>query len=190
VSQPGRKNRGRSSRSASPATIAIIIFAVLAMLRILVFRPELPTTQETTRERVWVDYVIDGDTFVLTGGTKVRLLGIDAPEAGFGGSNPEFFAEQSTTWLRKRIEQTHVSLRTDSPERDRYDRVLAWVYDESGELINVEILREGQAKLLDDFGLPLDLEESLRTAESEARLLKRGLWAGATRTSSPSTRRK
>jgi micrococcal nuclease len=188
VSQPGRKKSGRSSRSASPATIAIIIFAVLAMLRILVFRPELPTAQETSRERVWVEYVIDGDTIVLTGGTKVRLLGIDAPEAGFGGSTPEFYSEQSTTWLRKRIEETHVSLRADSRKRDRYDRVLAWVYDESGELINAEMLREGQAKLMDEFGLPLDLEELLRTAESEARLLKRGLWAGAPRSPSPPTR--
>jgi len=160
------------------------------MLRILVFRPELPTAQESARQRVTVRYVIDGDTVELTDGTKVRLLGIDAPEAGFGGGTPEFYSEQSTTWLRQRLEGTRVSLRTDSWERDRYGRVLAWVFDESGELINLEMLREGQAKLLDDFGLPLDLEESLRTAESEARLLKRGLWAGAPRTPSTSNRRK
>jgi micrococcal nuclease len=165
-----------------------MIFVVLAMLRILVFRPELPTAQQAIRERVTVRYVIDGDTFELTDGTRVRLLGIDAPEAGFGGSTPEFYSEQSTTWLRQRLEGTRVLLRTDTRERDRYNRMLAWVFDESGDLINVEMLREGQAKLLDDYGLPLDLEESLRTAESEARLLKRGLWAGATRTSSPANR--
>ena len=67
--------------------------------------------------------------------------------------------------------------RIDSEEKDRYQRTLAWVYTRDGEFINERLLSEGHAKLLADYGLPLDLEPRLRAAESEARIEKRGLWA-------------
>lgn len=155
--------------------IAVIAFFVLAMLRVLVFRPETATSP-VARQTVTVRYVIDGDTFDLTDGRRIRLLGIDAPEAGFHGHIEEQYAAESTTWLRNRIEGRRVQLRMGDEEKDRYDRTLAWIFDAQGILINCEMLAEGQAKLLPDYGLPLDLEPSLREAESEARLLKRGMW--------------
>ena len=122
-------------------------------------------------------YVIDGDTFDLTDDRRVRMLGIDAPEAGYEDKIAEPYSDESTAWLRNRIEGHEVRLRIDAREKDRYGRLLAWVYDPDGTLINQQMLLDGKAKLLPDFGLPLDLEPSLRAAESEARLEKRGLWA-------------
>ena len=161
--------------SPTPAGIALIIFVALAMLRIFVFRPEM-TAGSQAMEVATVRYVIDGDTVDLTDGRRVRLQGIDAPEMGFDGSDPEPYAQESTTWLRDRIEGKRVQLRIDSPKPDRYKRTLAWIFDDKGQHINLEMLREGQAKLLDDFGLPQDLESSLRDAYAEARELKRGMW--------------
>jgi len=155
--------------------LAVIAFLVLAMLRVLVFKPEA-ASDPLTWQTVTVRYVIDGDTFDLTDGRRVRMLGIDAPEAGFNGKPAEFYSAESTAWLRDRIEERRVKLRTGDEKKDRYGRTLAWVFDTDGILINQQMLAAGQVKLLPDFGLPLDLESSLRDAESKARLLKTGLW--------------
>ncbi len=162
-------------RSASPATIAVIVFILLAMLRLLVFRPESLIVR-STKSIATVRYVIDGDTLDLVDGRRVRLLGIDAPEAGFHGKIAEPWAEESTEWLRDRVEGYEVTLRVDEKEKDRYGRTLAWIFDANGVLINQQILTEGHAKLLSDFGLPADLEPALRQAESRARIQKSGLW--------------
>ena len=162
-------------RSLTPATFAVIVFIVLAMLRLLVFRPET-FTSPSSQKVVTVRNVIDGDTLDLTDGRRIRLLGIDAPEAGFGDKVAEPWAEESTQWLRDRVEGQRVALRIGDDEKDRYGRTLAWIYIDEGVLINEEMLAAGHAKLLPDFGLPLDLEPVLRAAESEARLQKKGLW--------------
>jgi micrococcal nuclease len=171
-----RKPTSRSSwQSPTPAGIAIIIFIVLALLRILVFRPELDRASATL-ESATVRYVIDGDTLDLSDGRRVRLLGIDAPEMGFDGKTAEPFSQEATDWLRERVEGRLVQLRVDSPKLDRYQRTLAWIFDDQGRLVNRDMLLDGRARLLDSFGLPQDLEPSLREAEAEARVRQIGLW--------------
>lgn len=158
-----------------PSSIALLIFAVLAVLRIAVFAPER-TNDGRPRTHATVKHVVDGDTFDLTDGTRVRMLGIDAPEAGFGDKIAEPFSEEATDWLRDRIEGHEVVLRIDFPRTDRYGRTLAWVFEPDGTLVNRQMLMEGRVKLLSAFGLPPDLDSSLRDAESEARIRKRGVW--------------
>ncbi len=173
----GGKDQKRRSRSPmTPATVAMLIFAVLVILRIAVFRPEL-STDGKPREKAVVKYVIDGDTFDLDNGQRVRMLGIDAPEAGFGGKSPEPFSGEATDWLRDRITGREILLRIDHPKTDRYGRTLAWVFEPDGTLVNQQMLLTGHAKLLAYFGLPADLEPALRQAESEARVRKLGVWA-------------
>lgn len=140
------------------------------------FKPETPGTQGH-RETATVKRVLDGDTFDLTDGRRIRMLGIDAPEVSHEDQPAEPYSSEASEWLKSRIEGASVSLRVDSAKKDRYGRVLAWVYDENGKLLNEEMLADGLVKLLPDFGLPADLEPQLRQAESEARILKKGLWA-------------
>jgi micrococcal nuclease len=174
----GGKTQQRRSRSPmTPATTAILIFVVLFVLRVAVFRPEL-SGDRSPRQKAVVQYVIDGDTFDLADGQRVRMLGIDAPEAGFAGKTPEPFSIEATDWLRDRIQGREVLLRIDHPKIDRYGRTLAWVFEPDGTLVNQQMLLAGRAKLLADFGLPSDLESVLRQAESEARIRKIGLWSG------------
>lgn len=173
----GRKDqKSRTRRPLTPATTAMLIFVALAVVRIAVFRPELASDGKP-RTKAVVRHVIDGDTFVLDDGTHVRMLGIDAPEAGFGDKSPEPFSAEATDWLRVRIEGREVALRIDYPKTDRYGRTLAWVFEPDGTLVNQQMLLEGRVKLLAAFGLPADLEPKLRQAESEARIRKIGVWA-------------
>ena len=173
----GRKDqKPRTRRPLTPATTALLIFVVLAVVRTTVFRPELASDGKP-RSKAVVRHVIDGDTFALEDGRRVRMLGINAPEAGFGDKSPEPFSAEATDWLRNRIEGREVALRIDYPKIDRYGRTLAWVFEPDGTLVNQQMLLAGRVKLLADFGLPADLEPTLRQAESEARIRKIGLWA-------------
>lgn len=172
----GKEQKPRIRRPLTPATTAMLIFVVLAVLRLAVLRPELASDGKPRTNAV-VRHVIDGDTFVLDDERHVRMLGIDAPEAGFGDKSPEPFSAEATKWLRDRIEGREVSLRIDFPKTDRYGRTLAWVFEPDGTLVNQQMLLAGRVKLLADFGLPADLEPTLREAESEARIRKIGVWA-------------
>ena len=172
----GKDQKPRTRRPLTPATTAMLIFVVLAVLRLAVFRPELASDGKPRTTAV-VRHVIDGDTFVLDDERHVRMLGIDAPEAGFGDKSPEPFSAEATDWLRDRIEGREVALRIDYPKIDRYGRTLAWVFEPDGTLVNQQMLLAGRVKLLADFGLPADLEPTLREAESEARIRKIGVWA-------------
>jgi len=84
-----------------------------------------------------VQRVIDGDTIVITGGDRVRLLGIDAPERG----DPVF--DQATGRLKELTASEPVNLEV-CEERDIYGRILATV--KIGRInINSVLLSEGLA---------------------------------------------
>jgi micrococcal nuclease len=163
----------RRSRSLTPAKTFSLVFLTFAALRMLLGSPGGSETAGN-RETQTVSYVIDGDTFELADGRRVRMLGIDAPEAGYHDKPVEYYGPESTEWLRDRIERRAVGLEITG--RDNYGRALAWVYESDGVLVNRESLSGGYSRLLDTFGLPLRLEPELRQAESEARILKKGVW--------------
>lgn len=161
-----------------PWLVAGVIIALVVILRWEMgnFGQALHGEREET---VIVSRVVDGDTADLADGRRVRLLGIDAPEAGYGDQLPERFAAESTAWLKDQIEGQPVRLRVGAEETDRYGRTLAWITDSGGRLINQSSLEAGMSKLLDAFGLPPELEPDLRQAESRARVQRLGVWAPA-----------
>ncbi|MGV2337835.1 MAG UNVERIFIED_CONTAM: hypothetical protein LVR18_28390 [Planctomycetaceae bacterium] len=89
-------------------------------------------------------------------------------------TRPNPAADDSTTWLR----QPHrITSRESANYRQvRYGRSLAWVHEPDGTLVNLLSLSQGMSRLLDTFGLPADLEPSLRQAASEAQILHLGIW--------------
>jgi micrococcal nuclease len=85
--------------------------------------------------------VIDGDTIRLDNGEVVRLLGIDTPERGEEG----YYAAAER--LRELVEDKEVVLiRGNSSNRDRYGRLLRYVFvNNLNESINELMLKEGYA---------------------------------------------
>ncbi|MFM8475906.1 MAG: thermonuclease family protein [Planctomycetaceae bacterium] len=160
-------------RPPTPATAALTVLAILAAAR-MVLPAAVSGAGEPSVEIAIVGTVLDGDTFDLTDGRRVRMLGIDAPEAASRDHPAEPCAEDSTQWLRSRIESRSVNLQITGV--DRYGRSLAWVQEADGTLVNLLSLSAGMSRLLDGFGLPADLEPSLRQATSEAQILRRGIW--------------
>lgn len=114
--------------------------------------PPAPTpTTEPTVATVTVDYVIDGDTIranVDGRDESIRLLGIDTPELGRDGDPDEKCAQEAKRFLTSWISGSTVTVTTDpnSPDRDPYDRLLAYV-DMDDVDVSYVMLDDGWADL-------------------------------------------
>jgi micrococcal nuclease len=130
-------------------------------------------TQNLPDGKVYVAEVIDGDTFKLQNGTKVRLIGIDTPEKG------ECYYEEARDELRKLIGGKIVRMDKDISDKDKYDRLLRYIIlEREGEdnlFINDYLVRQGLAV---DIGIAPDnrYRDLLSSAREEAKRERRGLW--------------
>ena len=133
--------------------------------------------------------VYDGDTLTIVyagkqgGKDKVRLIGVDCPEL-----KQAPWGKRARDFTRKMVLGKIVRLETDVRVRDKYGRLLAYVWVE-GKMLNEELLREGLAVLLT---IPPDVRyvERLKKAQAEAREKKRGFWAEGGLSLSPSAYRR
>lgn len=143
-------------------------------------------------QQAFVQRVIDGDTVVIRqGGTedRCRLLGIDAPEIAHAGSTDMYFGQEAKRYLAARIEGKAVTLKIDEPEtRDRYGRLLAYIYLSDSENVDVSLVRDGMAYA--DRRFKCSMRSQIEQAEAVARTKKIGLWKNATKADMPPWRQK
>lgn len=125
--------------------------------------------------------VTDGDTIrVRLAGVeeKVRLIGIDTPETRGPGGLRECFGREASGRTKDLLpEGTPVRIERDVEARDRYDRLLAYVYRrEDGLFVNLALARDGYAAVLT---IPPNVAhaEEFRAAVADARQAGRGLWS-------------
>ena len=125
-----------------------------------------------------VTRVIDGDTLVLDGGEKVRLIGVDTPETVHPSRPMEFFGREASPFTKRMVEgeQVYLEYEQGSSTKDRYGRTLAYVYLRDGTLLNKEIIEQGYGHAYTRF--PFSKMEEFREAQREARAAGRGLWSG------------
>lgn len=126
-----------------------------------------------------VKRVIDGDTFVVENGTKkgdkVRLIGVDAPETrNTSRKKIGYYGEESKVFLTKLLTNKKVRLLADVGKRDRYGRILAYVYL-GKTFVNAELVKKGYAQV---YTVPPNIKyaELFVELEREARNHGRGLW--------------
>lgn len=164
----------RMARAALRSMFGVVL-AVLALTlsacRLPVLEPDAVATTAATVARV-----SDGDTItVMIEGVsqRVRLLGIDAPEDGMCG------AEAATARLTELVLDRAVDLVADtaSDERDRYDRILAYV-ETDGTDIGAQLISEGLVSAYWPTSSPRpDRGADYVTIETEARDAGTGSWA-------------
>ena len=97
--------------------------------------------------------VTDGDTITVSvDGTKekVRLIGIDTPETKKPDTPVQCFGPEATRSPTSLLpEGTPLHLERDVEARDKYGRLLAYVYrSDDGLFVNLEIVAKGYARLL------------------------------------------
>lgn len=97
------------------------------------------------KSKHYVKFVYDGDTILTETDQKVRYLGIDAPEVGHGTEKSEFMALAAREENIRILGKGKVLLEFDQVKEDQYGRLLAYVYLESGEMVNALLIRKGLA---------------------------------------------
>jgi len=120
-----------------------------------------------------VERIVDGDTLVVRGGARVRLVQIDAPEAG-----GECYAATSTRELTRLAPPGSRVVLLADPRLDRVDvfgRLLRDVRA-AGRNVNVELVRRGAATPYFFDGDRGRHAGALLSAVSAARSAKRGMW--------------
>ncbi len=156
--------------------IAFILSACTAQMIDIPIASPVATVQETTvpiGDAADVINVVDGDTIdVLVDGAeyRVRYILINTPE------RRQTYYKEATDANSALVTGKTVYLVRDVSETDRYGRLLRYVYLEDGTFINAELVRLGYAQIA-TYPPDVSMIETIRAAQNEAILNKRGLWA-------------
>ncbi len=115
--------------------------------------------------------VIDGDTVAIRSGGSVRLIGIDTPETG------RCYTQEATQRQQTLTAGQTVWLEADSSQddRDRYGRLLRYIWLPDGRMVNALLVAEGYAYEY-TFREPYQYTEAFMQLEHEAQLAGLGLW--------------
>ena len=165
-----------SRRSGACRTLAWCAVALAAAGA----QPASAQVPESSREYV-VERVVDGDTIIVRGVGRIRLIGVDTPETVHPRRPVEFFGREASAFTKRMLEGKRVRLEYDWERTDRYGRTLAYVRLLDGTLLNAEIIRQGYGHAYTRF--PFRYLDEFRRYEREAREAGRGLWGGQPRDS-------
>jgi len=150
--------------------------------------PTITPTMETSSPTIQftslyvVKTVIDGDTIQIdVAGKKetIRLIGIDSPETVDPRKPVQCFGTEASKKAKELLSGKKVGLEADASqgERDKYNRLLRYVFLEDGTHINLLMIREGFAHEYTYQSNPYKYQSEFIKAEQSAREGKKGLWA-------------
>lgn len=149
-----------------------LVLALLAAVAVFVLGREGDT--EPPAEHARVERVVDGDTVRLRGIGPVRLIGIDTPET-HGGR--ECFGPEATRYVERLLPPgAKVRYSVGEEPRDRYGRLLVYLYTPDGTELNRALVVSGHATTLT---IPPNdrYAREFERAEEAARRARAGMWA-------------
>ena len=132
-----------------------------------------------------VTHVSDGDTVSvdMNGKTEsIRMIGVDTPESVKPNSPVQCFGHDASDFTKKNLSNTTIRLEADpaGDNRDRYDRLLRYVYLQDGTLWNQRLIEQGYGFAYLSF--QFSKQADFASAQSKAKGAKLGLWATCTPT--------
>jgi micrococcal nuclease len=122
-----------------------------------------------------VKRVFDGDTLMLEDGRKVRLLGVNTPEVEHRNQPGQAGGEEAKRWLTGKLQNRKIRLETDAEATDKYGRMLAHVFTDRKEHINLQLVEQGLAAV-NIYPPNLLYVEPLVEAERHAEQARLGIW--------------
>ncbi|GFN21876.1 thermonuclease family protein [Thermanaeromonas sp. C210] len=175
-----RRRRKTTGKKFSRRILSLLVMAFLSLAGYLAWAPEGDFHPARVTE------VVDGDTLdvVLPGGReeRVRFIGVNTPESR---GKVEPYGKEASAYTEKRLRGRTVYLEMDAGERDKYGRLLAYVWLERprdasedevrAKMFNAELLLEGYAQVMT---VPPNVKYSSLFVEfqREARDKGKGLW--------------
>jgi len=141
---------------------------------------KIATSSQQQKQLYKVISVVDGDTIKINYNGKVesvRLVGIDTPETVHPTKTVECFGKEASDKMKELVEGKTVTLVVDKSGtgRDKYQRLLRYVYLDDGTFVNKEMVKQGYAYAYVTY--PFDYMDDFKTSQSEAKNNKLGLWA-------------
>jgi micrococcal nuclease len=172
--------------------LAASLFVAIVILAALARRSPHPAASATLP--VGADYpayhdktfkvvgIADGDTIYIDAPdqgrpkTRVRLLGLDAPEVEHPKEPAAYFGPEAAEFARKTLEGRDVFIVLSRKNtRDKYERLLAYIYlERGGSMFNEMLLEQGYAYA--DLKFDHEYRSQFADAEKRARRAKAGLW--------------
>ncbi|MCA9331878.1 thermonuclease family protein [Candidatus Saccharibacteria bacterium] len=121
----------------------------------------------------------DGDTITVDMNGKqerIRMIGVDTPETQDPRKPVQCFGKAASQFTRSLIGSQNVRLEADelSDNRDRYNRLLRYVYLPDSRLVQAEIIKQGYGFAYTSF--PFTKSAEFKTYEQHARENNQGLW--------------
>ena len=107
----------------------------------------------------------------------LRFLGINTPEVDGGYRKGECFGPEASAETKRLLTGQNIRIQGDTSqsERDKYGRLLVYVYLEDGTNINEELIKNGFAREY-TYARPYAYQKEFKLVEDEARANGRGLW--------------
>jgi micrococcal nuclease len=126
-----------------------------------------------------IDHFIDGDTISIKMNGKaesVRMIGVDTPETHKPNSPVQCYGPAAAAFTKSLIGTGTVRLALDpkSTDRDRYNRLLRYVYLPDGRMIETELIKGGYGFAYTDF--PFTKSDEFTQDQSQAKTAAKGLW--------------
>ena len=151
-----------SKKNLTMIVLAIIVVGVLAFQFLNHTGPFKGGNQNSTsssnsaqtelkgKEKVHVDRVVDGDTFVAKKSNgeqiKVRLIGVDTPETVKPNTPVQPYGKEASNYSKQHLNNKDVYLEYDKEKEDRYGRTLAYVWLDEKTMYNEELVKKGLAR--------------------------------------------
>lgn len=136
--------------------------------------PSIPSSVPEGALQAVLVKVVDGDTVEVTIGGQaltVRYVGIDTPERGEPGYKAAAAANQTL------LGSGNLWLAPDKTDKDRYGRLLRFIYTDEGVFVNEQMVAQGWAQPL-EFKPDITLAVEFRKLATAAAETKRGFWSG------------
>ncbi|MDD5440139.1 MAG: thermonuclease family protein [Candidatus Omnitrophica bacterium] len=124
--------------------------------------------------RFYVKRIVDGDTIVLSNNQRVRYIGMNTPEIHHPKKPVEWMGPEAADFNRRLVEHKWVTLEFDAELRDRYGRLLAYVYVD-GVMVNAELVKEGYADVY-TFPPNVKYRDLFTRLRNEAQAAHKGIW--------------
>lgn len=127
-----------------------------------------------------ISHFVDGDTIAVDMNghdEKIRFIGVDTPETHKPNTPVQCYGPAAAAFTKNTIGNNRVRLASDplSTDRDRYGRLLRYVYLPDGTLLNEKLIQEGYGFYYPYF--PFTKSKQFNADEQAAMAAHKGLWA-------------
>ncbi len=147
----------------------------------------LVSCMSASADTLFVSAVMDGDTYRLSSGAKIRLLGIDCPEVndsrklsrqvkelGLSVSELKKYGEQAKIFSENEVNQKKVRIEYGERRQDKFGRDLVYLFVDDTIFVNRRLVAEGYARVYTQ--IPFQYREEFLRLEQQARENNKGLW--------------